>query len=95
MKRSRIFLGGTSVFLAVIGLAATKAKQFHDVTVYYYTQSSNPQNCPFAIKEFCTVAGSGCTISIPLKGVFPVYRSRAQVGVSDVVCSTTLNTSGI
>jgi hypothetical protein len=41
MKRSKAFLGVTTCLLAVVGLAATKAK-FTGLNPYYWTAQGNP-----------------------------------------------------
>jgi len=63
MKRSKIFLGASSLILAVAAIAATKAKQTTTVKGYY---SIGNQRCTVlgSLSACTTQSGNQCTINV-------------------------------
>lgn len=66
MKHSKIFLGLTSLFLAIAGVAATKIHHAPATTVYYLNNSNvcTTLKSPVSLRK-CThvILGNQCTVN--------------------------------
>ncbi len=75
MKKTRLFLAGSCLAVAVFGVAATKAKSAN--VTYYYFQS--PTSCPSIVipDPNCTGGGPACTAVVSPLGHVPLYEDAA------------------
>lgn len=90
MKRSKIFLGVSSVCLAIVGIAATKAHKSNS-TFYYYQQSLT--NCALAnISDACPKGASQACIHTVGDGTLATFTIYTQSNAAKTTCLSVLQT---
>lgn len=70
MKRSKIFLAGTTCLLAIAGVAATKAHKITPRPVYY---TSSNGHCTAVKVTACSLSGSGGVCRTGVAGTRTLY----------------------
>jgi len=94
MKRSRIFLGVTTVLLAIAGIAAAKSRRVALHTVYWFTRLNAAQTnglCTRVKVTHCSVeaVGVNCTARVGLH-FYQIYTegSSTKLGNGRIPCFT-------
>ena len=81
MKRSKIYLGATTLVLAIVGVAATRATARFTVSGYYTTGGASHTCQPTGIQQNCALSGSvNCTYrTTPSSVSKQVFNTRTLV----------------
>ena len=83
MKSSKFFLAGTTLLLAIAGVAATKGST-RFASTYYYQTAGSAKTCITVTGTPCTVGTTTCTYNGTNR---PTYQSK---NITSHACQTLL-----